>query len=59
MKEKANIVQTLKKKEARNKELESKLSNMEGKLEKLTDAVYSKNEIQRMANKADEQSQIS
>jgi len=59
MKEKANIVQTLKKKEARNKELEAKLANMEGKLDKLTESVYSKNEIQRLAKKADEQSQIS
>lgn len=57
MKEKENIVQTLKKKEARNKELEEKLNSVEAKLDKLTENVFSKNEIQRMANKADLTSQ--
>lgn len=45
MKERENIVQTLKKKEARNKELEEKLSNVEDKLDKLTETVLSKNEL--------------
>ena len=57
MKEKENIVQTLKKQEARNKELEEKLNSVEAKLDKLTENVFSKNEIQRMANKADLTSQ--
>jgi uncharacterized protein YutE (UPF0331/DUF86 family) len=57
VKEKENIVQTLKKKEARNKELEEKLNSVEAKLDKLTENVFSKNEIQRMANKADLTSQ--
>lgn len=50
-------MQTLKKKEARNKELEEKLNSVEAKLDKLTENVFSKNEIQRMANKADLTSQ--
>lgn len=45
MKERENIVQTLKKKEARNKELEEKLSNVEDKLDRLTESVLSKNEL--------------
>lgn len=58
MKERENIVQTLKKKEARNKELEDKLSNVEDKLDKLTETVLSKNELQRLANNADKQNAI-
>lgn len=58
MKERENIVQTLKKKEARNKELEEKLSNVEDKLDKLTESVLSKNELQRLANNADKQNAI-
>lgn len=58
MKERENIVQTLKKKEARNKELEAKLSNVEDKLDKLTETVLSKNELQRLANNADKNNQI-
>ena len=53
LKERENIVQTLKKKEARNKELEEKLSNVEDKLDRLTESVLSKNELQRLANNAD------
>jgi len=45
LKERENIVQTLKKKEARNKELEEKLSNVEDKLDRLTESVLSKNEL--------------
>lgn len=44
VKERANIVQTLKKKEARNKELEAKLHNVEEKLDKLSESVLSKSE---------------
>lgn len=58
MKERENIVQTLKKKEARNKELEEKLTNVEDKLDKLTESVLSKNELQRLANNADKQNAI-
>lgn len=58
LKERENIVQTLKKKEARNKELEEKLSNVEDKLDKLTESVLSKNELQRLANNADKQNAI-
>jgi len=58
LKERENIVQTLKKKEARNKELEEKLSNVEDKLDKLTETVLSKNELQRLANNADKQNAI-
>lgn len=58
MKERENIVQTLKKKEARNKELEEKLTNVEDKLDKLTETVLSKNELQRLANNADKQNAI-
>jgi hypothetical protein len=58
VKERENIVQTLKKKEARNKELEAKLSNVEDKLDKLTETVLSKNELQRLANNADKNNQI-
>ena len=58
LKERENIVQTLKKKEARNKELEDKLSNVEDKLDKLTETVLSKNELQRLANNADKQNAI-
>jgi len=58
LKERENIVQTLKKKEARNKELEEKLTNVEDKLDKLTESVLSKNELQRLANNADKQNAI-
>lgn len=57
MKQRENIVQTLKQKEARNKELEAKLSNVEEKLDKLTESVLSKNEYQRLQNQADQNSQ--
>lgn len=56
MKQRENIVQTLKQKEARNKELEAKLSNVEEKLDKLTESVLSKNEYQRLQNQADQNS---